>query len=79
MTLYRCVDCQRYVNVASPPAEFTCPVCGGLVFGALDPGAEPGWLDAYRRDMERDIAAAVGGARRTRVGVWRALFGRTRV
>jgi hypothetical protein len=49
------------------------------VFGALDATAEPGWLDAYRRDMERDVATADGRRKRTRVGVWRALFGRSRV
>jgi hypothetical protein len=79
MTLYRCVDCQRYVNVARAPKDSTCPVCGGLVFGALDATADPGWLDAYRRDMERDVATSAGARARTRVGVWRALFGRSRV
>ena len=78
MTLYRCVDCQRYVNVASPPADSTCPVCGGLVFGALDATAEPGWLDAYRRDMERDVATATSRRGRTRAGIWRVLFRRSR-
>jgi hypothetical protein len=79
MALYRCVDCQRYVDVEKLPTESTCPVCGGLVHGALEPAGEPGWLDAYLRDMERDVATASGRTQRTRVGVWRALFGRSRV
>lgn len=78
MALYRCVDCQRYVNVEKLPSESTCPVCGGLVQGALEKAAEPEWLDAYRRDMERDVATAPRRAPRNRVGVWRALFGRPR-
>jgi len=79
MALYRCVDCQRYVNVAKAPADSTCPVCGGLVLGALEQRAEPEWLDAYRRDMERDAATPTRRRGRRRTGVWRALFGRSKV
>ena len=78
MALYRCVDCHRYVNVRAAPMDSTCPVCGGLVLGALEKGGEPGWLHAYRRDMERDVESSPRPGRK-RAGVWRSIFGRSSV